>query len=99
MKKIFSFFFLFLLIFGMLMAQNYGGIINVGIPSDVAETLDPHKATGALTFEILYNVYEALITVDTKGNLIPALAKEWNISDDGLEYIFDLRSSGPISYV
>jgi len=72
---------------------NYGGNINVAIPTDVAETLDPHKATGALTFEILYNVYEALIEVSTDGELVPCLASDWNISEDGKEYTFSLKKN------
>ena len=70
---------------------NYGGTLNVAIPTDVSETLDPHKATGALTFEILYNTYEALIQVDTEGKLVPSLAGDWEVGEDGKKFIFKLK--------
>ncbi|HRW92430.1 MAG TPA: ABC transporter substrate-binding protein [Thermotogota bacterium] len=68
-----------------------GSSIQVAIPSDVAETLDPHRATGALTFEILYNIYQALVEVAPDGMLRPGLAHRWDISDDGLHYTFFLK--------
>ena len=36
-------------------------------------------------------VFENLLEVDTDGNIQPMLAKSWNVSEDGLTYIFDLR--------
>ncbi len=82
---------LVLIILPNLMAIQRGGILNVAIPTDVVETLDPHKATGALTFEILYNVYEPLLDLDENGILVPVLATEWSISEDGLRYTFILK--------
>lgn len=93
-RKIFTFFLTIVsMFFSVSFAINYGGNVNIAIPTDVAETLDPHKATGALTFEILYNVYEGLVSVSTEGELIPSLAKSWEISDDGLEYEFLLKDN------
>ncbi len=73
------------------LAANYGGSVGVAIPADISETLDPHKATGALTFEVLYNIYEALIQVDKHGVLSESLATDWTISSDGLVYSFKLK--------
>src|SRR6056297_1911025 len=75
----------------VLFSANYGGSIGVAIPTDISETIDPHKATGALTFEILYNIYEGLIQVDKDGQLVGLLATDWSISDDGLQYEFKLK--------
>ena len=74
-----------------LYGANYGGSIGVAIPTDISETIDPHKATGALTFEILYNIYEGLIQVDKDGQLVGLLATDWSISEDGLHYEFKLK--------
>src|SRR6056297_2441048 len=74
-----------------LYGANYGGSIGVAIPTDISETIDPHKATGALTFEILYNIYEGLIQVDKDGQLVGLLATDWSISEDGLQYTFKLK--------
>ena len=65
--------------------------IVVGIPQDLEDSLDPHEAVAAGTKEILFNVYEGLLKPDETGNLVPAVAKEYSVSDDGLVYSFVLR--------
>ena len=65
--------------------------IVVGIPQDLEDSLDPHEAVAAGTKEILFNIYEGLLKPDETGNLIPAVAKEYSVSDDGLTYSFVLR--------
>lgn len=64
----------------------------VGIAQDLETSLDPHKAVTAANREILFNVFEGLVKPDADGNLTPALAERWNISDDGLRYTFYLRT-------
>ncbi|MBR5359921.1 MAG: ABC transporter substrate-binding protein, partial [Lachnospiraceae bacterium] len=44
------------------------GIV-VGIPQDLEDSLDPHKATAAGTREVLFNVFEGLLKPDENGNL------------------------------
>ncbi|MBO4903980.1 MAG: ABC transporter substrate-binding protein [Lachnospiraceae bacterium] len=65
--------------------------IVIGIPQDLEDSLDPHEAVAAGTKEILFNVYEGLLKPDETGNLVPAVAKEYSVSDDGLTYSFVLR--------
>ena len=36
-------------------------------------------------------LYDTLLTVDDNDNLLPFLATDWEISEDGLEYTFYLR--------
>ncbi len=67
------------------------GQITIGIPQDLEDGLDPHKVSAAGTKEILFNIYEGLVKYDEFGNLIPALAMNYDISDDGLNYSFTLR--------
>ncbi len=57
--------------------------IVVGIPQDLEDSLDPHEAVAAGTKEILFNVFEGLLKPDETGNLIPAVAKEYSVSEDG----------------
>ena len=64
--------------------------ITIGIPQDL-DSLDPNLATGAGTQEILFNVYEGLYKPDSNGNLVPAVASDCVISEDGLVYTFTLR--------
>ena len=39
----------------------------------------------------LSNCYDLLLTNDSKGGLLPAVAKEWSTPDDGVTWIFTLR--------
>ena len=64
--------------------------ITIGIPQDL-DSLDPNLSTGAGTQEMLFNVYEGLYKPDSNGNLVPAVASDCAISEDGLVYTFTLR--------
>ncbi|MBO4902453.1 MAG: ABC transporter substrate-binding protein [Lachnospiraceae bacterium] len=66
--------------------------IVVGIAQDLEDSLDPHKAVAAGTKEVLFNVYEGLLKPDSRGNLIPAVAESYEVSDDGMAYTFHLRN-------
>ncbi len=67
---------------------------NVLIVGQIAEpkSLDPAVDTAVNDFRILMNVYDGLVRYKP-GTLQPepALAKSWDISDDGLTYTFHLR--------
>ena len=41
---------------------------------------------------LLQNVAQGLVRFDSSGNIVPGLAERWNVSDDGLSYIFRLAS-------
>lgn len=56
-------------------------------------TLDPALAEDVHAFNILIDLYEGLTTTSATGDVAPGVAESWQISDDGLEYIFNLRSS------
>lgn len=71
-------------------AKNSSEIV-VGIPQDLEDSLDPHKAVAAGTKEILFNVYEGLLKPDTQGNNIPAVAESYEVSEDLMTYTFKLR--------
>jgi peptide/nickel transport system substrate-binding protein len=55
------------------------------------DTLDPHKTAGTLTFQTLKSIYDTLVEPDMEGNIIPALASSWQISEDSLTWTFTLR--------
>lgn len=65
--------------------------ITIGIPQDLEESLDPHKAVAAGTKEILFNIYEGLVKPDCDGNMVPAVASDYAIEDGGKTYTFTLR--------
>lgn len=63
----------------------------MGNGSDPA-TLDPSLCTGTLEYKILNALFEGLVCADTKTLAIkPAVANEWEISNDGLRYKFKLN--------
>ena len=66
-------------------------LITIGIPQDLDDSLDPHVAEGAGTREVLFNVFEGLVKPNSNGDLIPAVASDYNINEDGTVYTFTLR--------
>src|SRR6185503_1373042 len=42
---------------------------------------------------LLQNVAQGLVRFDAAGNIVPGLAERWNVSDDGLSYIFRIASA------
>jgi oligopeptide transport system substrate-binding protein len=57
------------------------------------ETLDPHKMSLVIEFNILCNLFEGLVVQDPKGNVAPGVAESWSVSEDGLSYRFTLRAN------
>jgi peptide/nickel transport system substrate-binding protein len=55
------------------------------------EGLDPHRTAAASTFTVTNNIYDTLVGVTPQWGTEPRLAKEWVISDDGMEISFTLR--------
>jgi ABC-type transport system substrate-binding protein/ABC-type dipeptide/oligopeptide/nickel transport system permease component len=53
--------------------------------------LDPTASPAAAISECLYgNLYEGLVQFARDGSVLPKLAESWDISDDGLTYVFHL---------
>ncbi len=65
--------------------------IVIGIPQDLEDSLDPHEAVAAGTKEVLFNMYEGLLKPDSEGNLNPAIADGYLISEDEKTYTFTIR--------
>jgi peptide/nickel transport system substrate-binding protein len=55
--------------------------------------LDPTANPASAISEVLYdNVYEGLVQFAADGGVRPKLALAWDVSDDGLTYVFHLKS-------
>ena len=65
--------------------------ITIGIPQDLEDSLDPNKTVAAGTKEIYFNIYEGLVKPDSNGNIYPAVASDYKVSDDQRTYTFTLR--------
>ena len=72
-------------------AVAHANEITVGIAQDLDESLDPHKAVAAGTKEVMFNVFEGLMKPTSTGDLIPAVAEDYTVSDDRMTYTFTLR--------
>lgn len=55
------------------------------------ETLDPHKTSTVVEAHILRDLLEGLVINDASGAVVPGVATDWSVSDDGLVYTFNLR--------
>ena len=54
--------------------------------------LDPTAGAPAAIDEVVYaNVFEGLTRIGENGEVLPALAESWEVSDDGKSYTFKLR--------
>jgi peptide/nickel transport system substrate-binding protein len=55
--------------------------------------LDPTAGAAAAIDEVVYaNVFEGLTRIGPKGEVLPALAASWTVSDDGKAYTFKLHT-------
>ena len=67
--------------------------ISIGMQQEPT-SLDPTAdATASIDGMLSHNVYESLTTVNESGEVLPALATDWQVSKDGLEYLFNLRQN------
>ena len=73
------------------LAQTPPGVLVVGQIAE-PQSLDPSTVTAANDFRILVNLFDGLVgyapgTLD----IVPKLATDWEVSEDGLQYTFNLR--------
>ncbi|MEM7464358.1 MAG: ABC transporter substrate-binding protein, partial [Pseudomonadota bacterium] len=66
--------------------------IVLGMPLEPPH-LDPTAGAAAAIDEVVYaNVFEGLTRINRNGEVLPALAESWEISEDGKTYTFKLHS-------
>jgi peptide/nickel transport system substrate-binding protein len=66
-----------------------GGELRVGLTVDIA-TLDPHFSGSKIDRQVFFNIYNALVTLDTNLTIKPGLAESWE-APDSKSYVFHLR--------
>ena len=57
------------------------------------ETLDPHQVRSVAAGNVARDLYEGLVTEAADGATIAGVAERWEISEDGLRYVFYLRDN------
>lgn len=70
------------------------GVIRILVIGGKPQLADPER--GQLTAGdrvLLSNVAQGLVRFDARGHVEPGLAETWNVSDDGLSYIFRLANA------
>jgi peptide/nickel transport system substrate-binding protein len=65
-------------------------LLKVAIGIDL-DTVDPHGQTTTVVFNVMRHVYETLVALNEKGEVVPCLAEKWEVSSDGLVYTLYLR--------
>jgi ABC-type dipeptide/oligopeptide/nickel transport system permease component/ABC-type transport system substrate-binding protein len=67
-------------------------MLRIGLPLE-PPNLDPTSGAAGAVDEVLYgNVFEGLVKIGPRGDIQPGLAESWEITPDGLTYVFHLRS-------
>ncbi|MDZ7658183.1 ABC transporter substrate-binding protein [Fodinibius sp.] len=56
-------------------------------------SFDPLLADNGATMRALQLIYEGLVRLDSNGNTVPAVAKNWEVSNDSLTYTFTLNQN------
>ncbi len=69
---------------------TYGGTITFALENDVSN-LDPMLSGLFVDRNIHYAMYDSLVRVSPKGEIIPWLAEKWTTSTDGKQVTFNLR--------
>jgi oligopeptide transport system substrate-binding protein len=89
---------LFLAVFGLGLETNTG--VAGGAPQPMIwhrgelgdpGSLDPHKATTLIESNILDELFEGLVTLNARGEIIPGAAASWTVDPTGTVYDFRLR--------
>ncbi|MDR9392368.1 MAG: ABC transporter substrate-binding protein [Trueperaceae bacterium] len=62
----------------------------VSLSSDPTSLFMP-RTSDRTASNAAWSLFDSLVWIDDDGNLVPALATDWTISDDGTEYVFELR--------
>lgn len=64
--------------------------LRLNIPADPAQ-IDPITYSELVAGDVLGNVYEGFTAIDAEGNVVPALALDWENHDDNHAWRFHLR--------
>ncbi|MFO8149635.1 MAG: ABC transporter substrate-binding protein [Trueperaceae bacterium] len=81
---------LLLALAGLAAAQTRGGTLTAAWAQEPVG-LDPHIVSAQSSYQVLENVLDTLVTLDAEQNVVPSLAHDWVVADDGLSVTFHLR--------
>jgi hypothetical protein len=70
---------------------QFGGSLRLA--AQPPESLDPIHSKNYWESEIVLQLFESLLKFDSNLNIVPALAQNWQVSNDGMVYTFNLRKT------
>ncbi|GIK54885.1 MAG: AAA family ATPase [Chloroflexi bacterium] len=62
-----------------------------GVLPEFAHDLDPAHVETSDALQLIINLFEGLVELDNEWNVIPLLARRWQVLDGGRRYRFELR--------
>lgn len=72
--------------------EKYGGTLKIALSSAVsAQSIDPIGSNGTGPDQIIQNYGEGLVRQTSNGEYVPAFATDWEVSEDGMQWVFHLR--------
>jgi peptide/nickel transport system substrate-binding protein len=71
-------------------AAQSNATITISLNAD-PPSLDPAFSSAFVDRQVHNSIYDKLVDLDANGKIVPMLATEWKVSDDGLTYTFTLR--------
>lgn len=77
--------------FSILKGGIKGGGVFIANELENIRSLDPVGINDVVSHHVSHQIYDLLVDLDTNLQLIPMLAKRWEISEDELTYTFYLR--------
>ncbi len=72
-------------------APGGGGGELIAAQGSEPDRFDPHLTSAYASFQVLENVYDTLVQPGADLSMQPALAEEWEVSEDQLTWTFTLR--------
>lgn len=92
MKRFLSAIMIFALVFALASCSDGGAGRGLDYALDASPaTLDPQYASETGAQIVINNVFEGLVRMSADGEIIPGAAESWDVSPDGLTYVFRLR--------
>jgi ABC-type transport system substrate-binding protein len=67
-------------------------VFTIASSTDCGAEVNPHLYHSGAAFYALENIYDPLVMY-ADGEIQPAIADEWKVSDDGLTYTFHIRDN------
>lgn len=71
-------------------AESTGSSLRFGMEKDFV-TLDPANLTDPITFRVVGQIYESLLSLDAENNAVPALAESWRSNETMDVWVFKIR--------